>query len=405
MAKRGRRPRKPRGRHPHNKLTDLMVRKAKPGRHSDGLGMQLLVRENGYKSYVQRLTIKGKRCDLGLGPCSAVTLREAREKALENYRLVRDGGDPRKDPVETRVPALGEIVESVITIRRPRWKTEAPEAEFRRLFGQHVYGTIPADTPIDEIKVKDLLPILEPIWTTTRSKGYILYQHLSVVMRSAIAHGYRADDPAVLVKQILPPAKSSGVHHASLPYQEAPEALARVLASDADEPVKLFIVFTVLTGARFSEASDAVWSEIGKVDGHPAWLPRSERMKSGNELNVPLASQALEVLSAARRLAPQSSYIFCLGARSGRSRKVTDVLRSLNLVDERGRPVVMHGFRATFRVWMQHNQIPFEVCEAALGHAQKDKTVAAYARSDVFDVRVPLMQRWADFLFPQGLSC
>ena len=70
----------------------------------------------------------------------------------------------------------------------------------------------------------------------------------------------------------------------------------------------------------------------------------------------------------------------------------------LALVDDRGRPVVPHGFRATFRVWaMEVPQAPFEVCEAALAHVQNDQTVAAYARSDLFKARRELMQRWADF--------
>ena len=65
---------------------------------------------------------------------------------------------------------------------------------------------------------------------------------------------------------------------------------------------------------------------------------------------------------------------------------------------------MMHGFRATFRVWAMEAEASFEVCEAALAHVQSDQTVSAYARSDLFERRRVLMQRWADYLLPGGWS-
>ena len=247
------------------------------------------------------------------------------------------------------------------------------------------------------------MAILTPIWKGRRSQGYVLRQHLSSVMRTAIAHGYRSDDLAVRAKELLPKVTVAPVHHASLPYRQAPEALSAVVASDAADPVKLFVVFTVLTAARYGEAADAVWSEMTDIEGHPGWLVPSERMKGGTEHRVPLSLQAQEVLSAARRLVAGSRYVFRVDARPFPRREVTALLRSLNLVDEQRRPVTMHGFRATCRVWAMDAKTTFEVAEAILAHQQTNQTVAAYARSDLYDLRVPLMQHWADFLLPQGL--
>ena len=39
-----------RGRHPRNRLTDLEVRQARPGRHADGNGLYLFVRPTGARS-------------------------------------------------------------------------------------------------------------------------------------------------------------------------------------------------------------------------------------------------------------------------------------------------------------------------------------------------------------------
>ena len=38
----------------------------------------------------------------------------------------------------------------------------------------------------------------------------------------------------------------------------------------------------------------------------------------------------------------------------------------------------------------------------ALAHVEKDKTVAAYARSDLFERRRKLMEAWANFVADHG---
>ena len=81
--------------HPSNKLTALAVKKqTTPGRYSDGNGLYLVVDPSGAKRWLQRLSIQGKRCDLGLGSTRLVSLDDAREQALINRRVARAGGDP-----------------------------------------------------------------------------------------------------------------------------------------------------------------------------------------------------------------------------------------------------------------------------------------------------------------------
>ena len=172
--------------------------------------------------------------------------------------------------------------------------------------------------------------------------------------------------------------------------------------------MKLFVVFTVLSAARFSEAAEAVWPEINADEA--LWTLPPERMKARNEHCVPLSSQAMALLRSARELAPTSRALFPFRGRGGSCGRVfrpsvTRLLRQLGLVDDRQQPVVMHGFRATFRVWaMECTDASFEVCEAALAHVQSDQTVSAYARSKLVDRRRVLMQRWADYLLPRGWS-
>ena len=64
---------------------------------------------------------------------------------------------------------------------------------------------------------------------------------------------------------------------------------------------------------------------------------------------------------------------------------------------------VPHGFRSSCRDWAsERTSVPEVVAELALAHLEKDKTVAHYARSDLFERRRKLMAEWADYLVGRG---
>ena len=56
----------------------------KPGRHTDGDGLHLFISKTGGKSWVQRMTIDGRRRDIGLGGYPSVSLAQARKRASDN---------------------------------------------------------------------------------------------------------------------------------------------------------------------------------------------------------------------------------------------------------------------------------------------------------------------------------
>ena len=64
---------------------------------------------------------------------------------------------------------------------------------------------------------------------------------------------------------------------------------------------------------------------------------------------------------------------------------------------------IPHGFRPSFRDWTsERTDVSGVVAEMALAHVKKDKPVAAYARSDLFERRRKLMAEWADYLAGRG---
>ena len=59
----------------------------------------------------------------------------------------------------------------------------------------------------------------------------------------------------------------------------------------------------------------------------------------------------------------------------------------------------VHGFRSSFRDWAsEQTSVPHAVAEAALAHQVGSDVERSYARSDLFEKRRGLMDRWAEFV-------
>ena len=129
--------------------------------------------------------------------------------------------------------------------------------------------------------------------------------------------------------------------------------MAEWQALSINPAIQLAVLFIVLTAARLSEVTGATWSEIDLSER--IWTVPARRMKARRGHEVPLSWQALEVLAQANKLQRSDSLIFAMGsnsaARPPSQRTVSDALRRLGRVDDDGRPITVHGFRSTFRVW------------------------------------------------------
>ena len=102
-------------------LSAAMVRTVnRPGMYADGNGLNLKVVSSGAKRWVQRVTIGGKRHNLGLGGYPAVSLAGARELAAENQRAIRQGRDPLEVWPESQWPGFtlrqADVLQSYIAL-------------------------------------------------------------------------------------------------------------------------------------------------------------------------------------------------------------------------------------------------------------------------------------------------
>ena len=384
---------KPPGRHPDKALSPAFVRTAPPGRHCDGQGLYLLVQPSGTRSWIQRLVVRGRRRELGLGSIPLVLLAEAREKAIANRKVAREGGDPLADKRRVRaMPTFAEAAEAVLEQKRPGWRSPKHGQQWWSTVTRFAFPDL-GKLPVGEITSADVLQTLQRIWHSQPDTARRVRQRISTVLEWAIAMQYRADNPCDRLAPVLGPQKAVIRHMRALPHAEVAAAVAAVRASSVRPVVKLVFEFLVLTAARSGEVRGARWDEIDIEDR--VWTVPAPRMKAMREHRVPLCGRVVEILGAARTLGDGSGGLVFPTARG---KVLTDMALS-RVFTEQKIAAVPHGFRSSFRDWAaEMTDHPREVVEAALAHVVRDKVEAAYARSDLFERRRRLMNDWESYL-------
>jgi len=376
------------------KLTATGIRNlTTPGKYGDGNGLFLVVAGTGAKRWVQRITIRGKRCDLGLGPLSSVSLAEARELAARNRREAVAGGDPLRDKREAAaVLTFEEAAREVHRLHLPTWRNAKHGRDFITSLEMYAFPRI-GHLRVSDVTAADVLGVLTPIWTTTHETARRVRQRIGTVLKWAVAKGWRQDNPADAITTALPKVPKMKAHRVALPYAEVADFLTVLRGCGALPQTRWAIEFLILTAARSLEVRDATWDEID-LDA-ATWTIPAARMKMKRPHRVPLSPSAVAVLKEAQDLFGGIGRLFP-GAKKGRP--LSDVALS-KTVKGLGFPVDVHGFRTSFRTWAQDKTtFPREVAEACLAHLVGSEVERAYSRSDLFDKRRRLMDAWGGYV-------
>ena len=370
----------------------------KPGLYRADPTLYLAVAPGGSKSWIQRITVNGRRRDIGLGGFPVVSLAEARRRAFENRRLASSGVDPLARKREARrrkaMPTFRKAAEMTHASLRPRWRSDKVAVNWMNQLERHAFGRL-GDIPVDRIGREDVLAVLTPIWTTKPETARRVRRHIKSTLKWCQAHGWvQINVAGEVIDGALPRMPAVKAHLRALPYRELAAALDTVEGSRASLSAKLALRFVVLTAARSGEVRGATWTEIDFEEC--VWRIPGERMKAGTEHRVPLSGAALAVLQHARAIDDRSGLVFPSPIRRGRklsNMTLTKVLRDTGLAKR----ATVHGFRSSFRDWCAETGKPREIAEAALAHVVGG-VEGAYFRSDLFQRRRRLMDQWAAFL-------
>jgi integrase len=376
----------------------------KQGNWPDGDGLYLRVRPDGSKSWAFRFRRAGKTHWLSMGPVRDVPLAEAREQARKWRNELRAGLNPLEIRRERQALALNEagrtfdaVSKLYIDAHKAGWKNEKHAAQWEATLKAYASPVI-GNTSVGKIGVDEVLQILKPIWKEKPETASRVRGRIEAVLDYGRVHGWcKGDNPAKwtgFLDQILPAkTKVRAVkHHAAVAWADLPPVMAKL--ATAGGTGALCLRFIVLTAARSGEGRAVRWNEIDLAA--KVWTVPGEKMKAKAEHRVPLSDAALAVLEAALPLKKKPDGLVFPGGKAGAP--LSDVAVSKALAAAVA-GVTVHGMRSAFRDWCAESArgYPREVAEEALAHTNKDRTEAAYRRSDLLEQRTRLMRDWAEF--------
>lgn len=384
------------------KLTALKVKALKEvGRHPDGDGLYLWIKETGARSWILRIQVDGKRRDFGLGSEKETSLAEARERAAEKRKQYRSGVDPVAAKRERKViPTFAEAAKRAHAEFKGGWRNGKHQAQWLSTLTTYAFPTLGA-LPVDKIEAGAIIAALQPIWLTTPETARRVKQRIGAVLDWAYSQGFRpAEAPMRAISKGLKQQPKKDGHFAALPFSDAPALIAKL--SEVETVGRFALRFTILTAARSGEVRGATWGEID-MDA-ALWTVPASRMKAGREHVVPLSAAALAVLEQAKgkREVGPADLVFA----GNRSKPLSDMTLSKVLKTATTQRATVHGFRSGFRDWAAEEQtsVSDAVVEAALAHTDPNKVQAAYRRTNYLEQRKALMQSWADYLLPKQIT-
>lgn len=379
------------------KQVDKLVRDAAPGLTSDGDGLYLKIGETGAASWAFRYQIAGKRRIMGLGAVSAVTLAEARHKAAEARKLVKQGIDPlearkaEENAAKGSATTFRDVAQQYIASKQPGWQARETLTAWTGSLRRYVYPKF-GDKPIAEVSTEDVLEALTPIWQKKNATADKVRNRIELVIDAARALGLRtAPNPAVWRGHMsnLLAKRPAGGNLAAMDYRDVPAFFERL--RQMTEPPAIALQFTILTAARTDEVRFATWDEFDMEAR--IWNVPASHMKNRKPHRIPLSDEAVALLDGIdHRDGPPFRYRF-----ENRPMSKDAMLRLLQR--DLGHPdLTVHGFRSSFRDWCaEETHYPNIVAEQALAHTVGNAVEAAYRRGDLLDKRRALMADWATY--------
>jgi integrase len=416
------------------RLTERGVQTARPGRHSDGDGLHLVVSATGRKKWVLRYQVVGVRKDKGLGAYPAIGLKDARDRATAARRLVARGVDPIEADRAAKkaakpIPTFREIAKLVIEDAQSKSVNAKVRYQWERHLGPAYSGPL-LDRPVHEITALDVSAVLRPVWRSKPEVARKLYPAIRRVFDRArvILRDEHAilmpDNPArwddLKAMGFETPKELSKGNHPSLPHGQMSEFMAAL--RDRKAIAALALESLILTNVRTNAVLQAKWPEfdLDKALWNVPLVNLKDREHRKQSFEVPLSPRAVGILKEMER-ARVSVHVFP-GQRKGQplsNMAFLMLLKRMNAAPtgERpdpdakprwhdptsGRAITAHGFRATFKTWAEEvATFPHAAIEHAMGHKVGGKVERAYTRTTLLEMRRKLMDAWAAYCEPSS---
>ena len=237
-------------------------------------GLLLQITPSGGRTWLLRVSVGGKRREIGLGGYPEVALATARDRSRETKDQIRRGIDPieqRKAVRATLVAAqrrgltFRDAVERYLSAKLDAFHNVKHRQQWRNTLVTYAMPEL-GSMLVQDITVQDVLRVLEPVWQTKTETASRVRGRIEAVLSWATVAGHRSgDNPARWagnLKELLPtPSKISKVRNRpALQIEDAPRWMADLRSREGVGCRAL--EFLALTAARSQEVRGARWGEI-----------------------------------------------------------------------------------------------------------------------------------------------
>lgn len=370
---------------------------------NDGAGLRMRIRPDGSRTWIYRYRLDGKEMSTGLGAYPTISLQIARANAQEARLEVSRGNNPSttKRIAKTKQITKGSNTFGVIATE---WlehnKAEWSSTHYERNEGLLRRYLLPdlAKLPIESISEAYLFTVVKKIYdkgtkvsaARTITIASQIFSYARATHRSTTNPARDMSDNQYFKK---PPVK----HFEALPKEQVPLLMTALNKSTADQQLDIKTVcalkLAIYTGLRDNSIRGAKWMEIDLEKN--TWTVPASRMKSGKEFKLPLPVQAVVVFKTLEPLTfrEPSSYVFPSKGKHGYMAENTLRLALHRL----GFKVTVHGMRSLITNVLNEQGFNRDAIERQLDHQEPNRVRASYLRSDFMDIRITMMQRFADW--------
>ncbi|MBA6251787.1 integrase domain-containing protein [Colwellia sp. MB3u-55] len=386
-------------------LTNTEVKQAKPKdklyKLSDGGGLLLRVKPNGFKTWVfdYYKPHSKSRTTIGFGTYPEVSLADARKKREAARELVAKGVDPKEhkdDKHREQLLAANHTLESVATnwfaIKQTTIAENTAKSLWRK-FENHVFPKL-GHRPIDKILAPEAIEALKPLAAkgNFETTGKII-GHLNNVMNHAVNIGILHHNPLSGIRSAFQTAKATNMP--TIRPHELGKLMKDISYASIMLTTRCLIEWQLHTMTRPSESAKAEWSEID-LD-NKLWIIPGERMKMRIEHKVPLTPQTIEILERLKPLSGHRKYLFPSYTDHNKHCNTESANKALGRIGYKNK-LVAHGLRALASTTLNELGHDPDVIESALAHLDKNIVRRAYNRAEYLERRRVLMCYWSQHI-------
>jgi integrase len=386
------------------KLTELQIKKAQPKekvyRLFDGHGLHIEITPKGQKWWRYKYLYNGKEKRMSLGVYPEISLKEARDRHMEERLKLAKGIDPsaaRKVQKQQTFTSKTNTFEALGREWFETYKKGVTEGQSTRVIRRLDRDIFPflGKLPIQDIKVADIKTALDRM--TQRGvveSAHRALQNIHQILQLALITERIDRNVATNLSSLLPAKQVK--HFAAITDPKRVGELMRMIEGYQGNIITIAALKIMpLVFVRSLELRQARWSDINLEEG--MW--KFTISKTTTEHAVPLSKQAINILKDLLPYTQNRDYVFYSDVSTKRflsENTLASALRKLGVPKEE---MSVHGFRAMART-LCHERLGIrpEVIEHQLGHNVPDALGQAYNRTRFIDDRIALMQRWADYL-------